>query len=346
MVNQIVISWDSTGSMYSCLTQVRKNVESTVRELFRFIPNLEIGCISHGDYVDGPDFITKLDLTSSEEKICQFVRTAPRTGGGDKPEAYEAVINTVRRFSWNKDAKSKAFVLIGDDIPHPMGYHNNKFDWYKEAKQLHAKGVLIYSIQCLGNNYATEFYERLAEIGQGYKLDLEQFSTITDLLKAICYRQADSLPRFEEQLHTSNKCIDISLLRNLDILRGRTPRERKKSAHAMWAVHPARFQLLEVDKDTSIRDFVEDNELIFEKGRGFYEFTKPVVVQEYKEVVIQDKDTGEMFTGDKAREILGLPIGKREKVKPGVINKYRGFIQSTSTNRKLLKGTKFLYEVS
>lgn len=34
-----------------------------------------------------------------------------------------------------------------------------------------------------------------------------------------------------------------------------------------------------------------------------------------------------------------------QKVKPGAMDNYVGFVQSTSNNRKLLAGTKFLYEV-
>ena len=53
-----------------------------------------------------------------------------------------------------------------------------------------------------------------------------------------------------------------------------------------------------------------------------------------------------MYTGDKARELLGMSIGKTEKVRSlSNMSKYNCFIQSTSNNRKLLQGTKFLYEV-
>jgi hypothetical protein len=349
MLNQIVFAFDTTGSMATCIAQVRRYVEETTRELFSAIPELEIGIISFGDYCDGPNWLTKLELTRDMHRVCNFIRNAPRTSGGDAPEAYEAVIHTAREFNWQSEAQ-KAFVLIADDIPHEVGYRYggmvNKYDWRTEASSLCNKdNVQIYTIQCLGNSYATSFYEKVAELGNGYKLDLDQFSTITDLLKAICYKQANQLPQFEAQLSKRGKVIDISLLQNLDVLAGRKVRARKKSIHGMYAVSPSRFQIIPVDNDVSIKDFVEDNGLYFRKGRGFYEFTKPVLVQEYKEVIIQDKSTGEMFSGDKAREILGIPIGVRSKVKPTALAGYRGFIQSTSSNRRLLAGTNFLYEV-
>jgi hypothetical protein len=99
------------------------------------------------------------------------------------------------------------------------------------------------------------------------------------------------------------------------------------------------------EKDAPIADFVKANGLSFKIGRGFYEFTKPVEVQDHKEVILQEKTSGDMFTGKKARELLGLPEHGTVKIKPGDLGTYRAFIQSTSANRKLLGGTHFLYEI-
>ena len=57
-----------------------------------------------------------------------------------------------------------------------------------------------------------------------------------------------------------------------------------------------------------------------------------------------------MFSGKEAREILGLPEYGTVTVAPGSApalrdGGYTAFVQSTSYNRKLLAGTKFLYEV-
>jgi hypothetical protein len=94
------------------------------------------------------------------------------------------------------------------------------------------------------------------------------------------------------------------------------------------------------------KEIIEFLSLTFKKGKGFYEFTKATDIQAYKEVVLMDKATGDMFTGDKAREIMGIPVGESARCRPDLYgNKYRAFIQSTSMNRKLIGGTKFLYEV-
>ena len=40
-----------------------------------------------------------------------------------------------------------------------------------------------------------------------------------------------------------------------------------------------------------------NNSLLFKAGRGFYEFTKPEIISHKKEVVLIEKETGDMFTG-------------------------------------------------
>ena len=102
-----------------------------------------------------------------------------------------------------------------------------------------------------------------------------------------------------------------------------------------------------MDRDEPIKQFVIRNGAKFVKGKGFYEFMKPEEVQWYKEVVLMDRATGDMFTGDRARELAGIGEhikGKKERPPPS--NKWIMFIQSTSYNRKLIAGTKFLYEAA
>ncbi len=108
---------------------------------------------------------------------------------------------------------------------------------------------------------------------------------------------------------------------------------------------PGRFQVLEVDKDGPIKDFVQENGLAFKTGRGFYEFTKTETIQGSKEIILMDKATGDFFEGEKARELLGLPAGETARIRPTSLEKYAVFVQSTSANRKLMGKTRFLYEV-
>jgi uncharacterized protein YegL len=110
-----------------------------------------------------------------------------------------------------------------------------------------------------------------------------------------------------------------------------------------------------VDKERSIREFVNTklqaspalrkklgNE--YQPGRGFYELTKPETVQPRKNIAILDKKTKAIFGGDQARKVLGMPNGSNVKVKPGNHMNYSIFVESTSNNRKLVRGTTLLYQ--
>ena len=86
--------------------------------------------------------------------------------------------------------------------------------------------------------------------------------------------------------------------------------------------------------------------MTFKTGRGFYEFTKTETIQGKKEIILMDRSTGDMFEGEAARDLLGLPMGTTVRIKPSNLEKYVVFVQSTSANRKLIGNTRFLYEVA
>ncbi len=105
------------------------------------------------------------------------------------------------------------------------------------------------------------------------------------------------------------------------------------------------FVRIPVSSAVAIRPLVESElKTSYKKGHGYYELTKPELVQEYKEIAIVDKASGKIYAGDAARSHLGLPIGARIKVKPGDHGSFAIFVQSTSVNRKLVAGTSLLYK--
>ena len=372
----VVFSFDTTGSMQACIAQVRRKVEETVHRLFSQIPNLHIGVITHGDYCDGSRVITLQDLTDNERLLSDFIKTAPATDGGDAAECYEFVLHKARSLSW-RSGKAKVLVVVADDIPHGPSYPQNtlKLDWRNELGLLLEAGVHVYGVQALARSHATSFYKDLAKLSGGVYLELHQFAAVLDLIMAVCYNQVskEEVLKYEQEVQLAGRMTD-SVGAMFDILVSRPVRSihkevpiytrstpvASKAAYggtvrvstsaideaALTPVHPSRFQILTVDNPVSIKDFVLTNGLMFKTGRGFYEFTKTVEVQKYKEVVLVNNSSGAMWAGHGARTLLGLPDDKTVNLRPGSLPGYTAFIQSTSYNRKLLGGTKFLYEVS
>lgn len=104
-----------------------------------------------------------------------------------------------------------------------------------------------------------------------------------------------------------------------------------------------RVHIVEVLKNASIRDFVE-NELHMEykTGNAYYLLMKDEKVQYHKQIILREKGKEAVYAGQDARQILGLP-DVDVKVKPGDHANWDIFIQSTSVNRKLISGTKLVY---
>ncbi len=102
------------------------------------------------------------------------------------------------------------------------------------------------------------------------------------------------------------------------------------------------YMVASINSDVPIKTFVESNlKMPYVKGNGYYQLTKPETVQNYKQIYIQEKATGKVFGGNNARTILNLP-NSNVKVNPTSYGAYDIFVQSTSVNRKLVKGTKLL----
>lgn len=341
----IVFSFDTTGSMYPCLAEVRRQVAATVKQLFAEVPDLRIGIIAHGDYCDARStYVTKhLALTADQNALAYFINNVERTGGGDAPECYELVLHEARSLKWRDSAK-KLLVVMGDDVAHPPAHNPQRLDWREEVKGLTKLGVLVHGVQCLARSHATAFYRDIAGLSGGVHVPLTQFADAVETLIAITYQQQSlaALQKYEDHL-TTNKRMTRSLEQVFAALSRRDPTTgRFKKADR--TADAGRFQVVRVDTDVPIRNLVDSIGAEFEPGRGYYEFTKRETIQAYKEVVLMDNSTGDMYEGAVAREKLGLPHDGTIKITPDFGDKWTVFVQSTSYNRKLKNGTRFLYE--
>jgi hypothetical protein len=108
----------------------------------------------------------------------------------------------------------------------------------------------------------------------------------------------------------------------------------------------ARFKAWTVEKEADVKTFVEDHGKKFVIGATFYALTKKEKVQPQKAVLIQEKGTKAVYAGQEARDLIGLPKGINATVEPGNHANYDIYVQSTSVNRKLVRGTKVLFDTS
>ena len=109
-----------------------------------------------------------------------------------------------------------------------------------------------------------------------------------------------------------------------------------------------RWTVQTVAEGSNIRDFVEHKTgAKFLKGSAFYKLVSGKKsadkVQASKLILIRDKNTGVIYHGDAARDLIGLSRYSDSKVRPGSLGQWEIFIQSTSTNRVLPVNSEIIF---
>jgi len=195
----VAFSFDTTASMYPCLQEVRDKLQEITARLLKDIPNIRIAFIAHGDFCEGlkkESYVIKAqDFSQNQTELIDFVKNVGKTYGDDLPEAYELALRDSLTLSWDPN-HSKALIVIGDEIPHPASYTDQDIFWRDQVAKLAQAGVVVYGIQALDNDYATPFYSEISTSTGGFHLRLKDFSLITEMFVAVCFR-ASSQEKFE-----------------------------------------------------------------------------------------------------------------------------------------------------
>lgn len=371
----IVVAFDATGSMSSCIHLVRTSIRQLATTLFEQIPDLRFGVVCFKDYGDS-DTLRTIDLTDNIDAVVYFLENNGHGGGGSggrhsneyDEEAYESAFHAVRKFNFRTDPGTKRiFLLIGDSTPHSVGYPGNAdhLDYRVELQALKDMNIAVYPVQAM--TYfpsASIFYREISESFETPHLRMNQFAYVIDMITAVCMsaHSENSLADFEAKVNARGP-MNQSMQSTLRQLRGgvaeNAPLNQAFTAHTSTSttfvpgpavetiVSESRFQMLPVASDISIKNFVESNALPFKTGRGFYELVKREKISPKKEIVVQDVFTDVMYTGTDARNKVAMATTSdcNYSQKDFDTTKWRVFIQSTSYNRKLIGGSIFLYEM-
>lgn len=188
----MVIAFDTTGSMASYIGDVKKHVTELVPKLLDANPDMRIGVVAFGDYCDMPkkgvfgDAYQVLPLTYNKDKIINFVKNAKGTGGGDGDEFYELVIKKItEETDWREDA-TKSVLLIADANPHSVGYScldrvkDSQIDWKVEAKKSADQGIKWDTMQIT----KLLWLARLSEMTNGVSVPFSKSENTTHLVEA------------------------------------------------------------------------------------------------------------------------------------------------------------------
>lgn len=164
----MVIAFDTTGSMAAYIDDVRHQVAEMIPRIFKDNEDLHLGIVAFGDYCDMVnrntfgDAYQCIPLTDNENDIIKFVKESKDTSGGDGDEFYELVLKKIIDESpWREDS-SKAILLIADADPHEVGYTyrdyvaGNQIDWRIEAKKAADMKIKVDTVSICGRPWYKE----------------------------------------------------------------------------------------------------------------------------------------------------------------------------------------------
>lgn len=219
--HDMVIAFDTTGSMYSYLDAVKRHVKSLIPELLNANPKMRIGIVAFGDYCDMEsakkfgNAYQVIGLTNDANALINFVDTAKGTSGGDSDEFYELVIKKITEESdWREDAV-KTVLLIADYTPHPVGYSyrnivkNAQIDWREEARKANAKGIQFDTLSI----YGFDWYRELSEMTNGVYAPFKSDTKTTEAVKMAAYSRGGEATKtlFMENVRSYAASADAEL---------------------------------------------------------------------------------------------------------------------------------------
>lgn len=211
----MVIAFDTTGSMASYIEAVRKEVSELVPRLFKTNPDLRLGIVAFGDYCDMENAQTFgkayqcLMPTDNENDIVKFIQQSKDTNGGDGDEFYELVLKKIiDETPWREEA-TKVILLIADASPHPLGYTyrdyvvGNQIDWRVEARKAADKMIKIDTVTIRDESW----YKELSAMTNGVSAPFSSSHKTARLVEAATLSRGSKMSRmkFREMEET---CVD------------------------------------------------------------------------------------------------------------------------------------------
>ena len=120
---------DCTGSMSSWMERAKDTLRSIINNVLASHEGLHvrIAFVGYRDFCDGPRQYAVHDFTSDIDKIKDFIKKQPATGGGDMPEDVVGGYKKMIELPWQ--AETRMAFHICDAPAHGRQYHNDQTTW-------------------------------------------------------------------------------------------------------------------------------------------------------------------------------------------------------------------------
>ena len=157
----IVITFDSTGSMQGEIDQVKDQIERIGSVLFQLIPKTRISICTYRD--EGDDYVVKgLPLTDSLAEVALYLKDVQASGGGDGPEAVDQGLEwSIEKNDFRRRAR-KVILLFGDAPPRA----SRVVRCQKLVSDFRHSGGVVSTVTCR-NTKRMDAFVSIAQIGRG-----------------------------------------------------------------------------------------------------------------------------------------------------------------------------------
>jgi hypothetical protein len=174
-VVEAVFVLDTTGSMGGLIQAAKDKIWSIASTLAAAqpAPIVRMGLVAYRDR--GDDYVTRvLDLSPDLDRLQAELFQLQAQGGGDGPESVnQAVHEAVTRIGWSRDpAVYRVVFLVGDAPPH-MDYAND-VPYPETLAEAARRGIRVNAIQCGQQPDTRHAWQRIAQLGNGAYLQVDQ----------------------------------------------------------------------------------------------------------------------------------------------------------------------------
>ena len=174
----IVITFDSTGSMGGEIREVKEQIKRIGDTIIKMVPKARIGICTYRDR--GEEYVVRgLPLTNDTQAIQNYLRDVDANGGGDTPEAVQEGLKwAVQENKFRKNAR-KVILVFGDAPPHRSDHD----ECLRIASDFHRQGKGIVSTVTCRRPIKLPEFEEIAQMGGGEAfLTADERQIMTQLL--------------------------------------------------------------------------------------------------------------------------------------------------------------------
>lgn len=213
-ITDMVIAFDTTGSMRRYINNVKHYVADLIPKLLLQNPNLQISIVAFGDYADMTSWRGRIsgsqDVFGPAYQVCplsrdtnvliDFVKGALDTSGDDSDEFYELVLRKIRmETDWRMGA-IKTVLLIADADPHLeswyKSYKRDFIDWRLEATNLAEDDITVDTLSIKSNSSnRSNWYKELSDTTNGLHLPFSDASQTSELIEMTAYARGGDATR-------------------------------------------------------------------------------------------------------------------------------------------------------